>query len=67
MGYNPWGLKESDPTERLTLSLSSETDVVDWICFSAGKTISKTKVKVKVAQLCPTLFDPMDYSGHRIL
>ena len=28
-----WGCKESDPTERLTLSLSSETDVVDWICF----------------------------------
>ena len=24
-------------------------------------------VKVKVAQLCPTLFDPMDYTVHGIL
>ena len=27
----------------------------------------KWKVKVKVAQLCPTLCDPMDYTVHRIL
>ena len=26
-----------------------------------------TKVKVKVAQLCPTLCDPMDYIVHGIL
>ena len=25
------------------------------------------KVKVKVAQSCPTLFDPMDYTVHGIL
>ena len=25
------------------------------------------KVKVKVAQLCPTLCDPMDYTVHEIL
>ena len=25
------------------------------------------KVKVKVAQSCPTLCDPMDYTGHGIL
>ena len=25
------------------------------------------KVKVKVAQLCPTLCDPMDYTAHGIL
>ena len=25
------------------------------------------KVKVKVTQLCPTLCDPMDYTGHGIL
>ena len=25
------------------------------------------KVKVKVAQLCPTLWDPMDYTVHEIL
>ena len=25
------------------------------------------KVKVKVAQLCPTLWDPMDYTVHGIL
>ena len=28
---------------------------------------SSLKVKVKVAQLCPTLFDPMDYTVHGIL
>ena len=26
MGYSPWGLKESDLTERLTLSLSFDLD-----------------------------------------
>ena len=26
----------------------------------------KVKVKVKVAQLCPTLCDPMDYTAHGI-
>ena len=29
-------------------------------------TILKVKVKVKVAQLCPTLWDPMDYTVHGI-
>ena len=29
--------------------------------------VEKCKVKVKVAQLCPTLCDPMDYTGHVIL
>ena len=28
---------------------------------------SKVKVKVQVAQLCPTLYDPMDYTVHGIL
>ena len=27
----------------------------------------RKKVKVKVAQSCPTLCDPMDYTVHRIL
>ena len=26
-----------------------------------------SEVKVKVCQLCPTLFDPMDYTVHGIL
>ena len=29
--------------------------------------VEKYKVKVKVAQLCPTLCDPMDYTVHVIL
>ena len=29
--------------------------------------MSAVKVKVKVAQMCPTLSDPMDYTVHRIL
>ena len=29
--------------------------------------VEKCKVKVKVAQLCPTLCEPMDYTVHVIL
>ena len=29
--------------------------------------LMKVKMKVKVAQLCPTLFDPMKYTVHGIL
>ena len=31
------------------------------------QTLNEKKVKVKVAQLCPTLCDPMDYTVHGIL
>ena len=53
--YSPWGRKESDTTEKLSLSLKYSSLVV-----------------VLVAQLCPTLCDPMDYglpgsSGHGLL
>ena len=54
MGYSPWGHKESDTTEWLTLSLNPMTSVL-------------VKVKVKITQLCPTLCDAMDYTAHRIL
>ena len=42
---------------RATRSLSS----VEW------KSIGAIKVKVKIAQLCPTLCDPMDFTVHVIL
>ena len=32
-----------------------------------GGFLGETKVKVKVAQSCPTLCDPMDYAVHGIL
>ena len=32
-----------------------------------GESIAYKKVKVKVAQLCPTLYDPTDYTVHGIL
>ena len=32
-----------------------------------SKSTSKREVKVKVAQLCPTLCNPMDYTVHGIL
>ena len=40
-----------------------------YCCLQMKKTCSDLshKVKVKVAQSCPTLCDPMDYSVHGIL
>ena len=32
-----------------------------------GTDLDESKVKVKVAQLCPTLCDPTDYTVHGIL
>ena len=36
MGYNPWGCKESDMTERLTLSLSLSY-IQGFSCDTSGK------------------------------
>ena len=35
--------------------------------MGCSKSTSKREVKVKVAQLCPTLCDPVDYTVHGIL
>ena len=51
-GCRPRGRKESDTTERLN---------------NNHQNIFTMKVKVKVAQPCPTLCDPMDYTVHGIL
>ena len=36
-------------------------------CFLSSFQVTDLIVKVKVTQLCPTLYDPMDYTVHRIL
>ena len=63
--YSPWGHRESDTTEWLSLSLLSFWD--NWfiqfldIFLTVYMSIFRgNKVKVKVARLCPTLCNPMD-------
>ena len=41
--------------------------VINFDIFYFGKQTVKQHMKVKVAQLCPTLCDPMDYTVHGIL
>ena len=57
--HHPWWLYELWPLKCL-VSFSSMTGSLN--LFSAT-----WKWKVKVAQLCPTLWDPMDYTVHGIL
>ena len=52
MGYSPWGCKESDTTERLTLLLFITTQQFLKPAASAAKSL----------QSCPTLCDPIDGS-----
>ena len=51
-GYSPWGLKESDMTERLHLTIY----IVNLYIYESES---------EVAQLCPTLCNPMDGSLHQ--
>ena len=44
----------------------SLSDLVSSVCMPRSRPIH-FKVKVKVAQSCPTLCDPMDYTVHGIL
>ena len=52
-GYSPWGYKESDTTEH-----AHTTNL-----FSRAMGL---KSEVKIAQLCPALCDPMDFTVHGI-
>ena len=70
--YIPWGHKKLDTTEQLSLSLINE-------CYHRVRerkqhglskidhNLHKPLTRVKVAQSCPTLCDPMDYTVHGIL
>ena len=74
-GYSPWGHKESDTAEQLTLSLSftrswkrqgtilspvkALANTQSWQHLDVGSLPSRKTVKVKVTQSCPTLCDPM--------
>ena len=54
-GYSPWGLKESDMTEQLSL-----TRMYKWITLLYTR---RGQIRSdEFAQLCPTLCDPMDCS-----
>ena len=63
-GYSPWGHKELDTTERLTLTeesgFSREAESIEWdmnIC-----THRYAAATAKSLQSCPTLCDPIDSS-----
>ena len=54
-GYSPWGLKESDMTEQLSL-----TRMYKWITLLYTR---RGQIRSdEFAQLCPTLCDPMNRS-----
>ena len=74
MGYSPWDYKESDTTERLTLSLSMEMqtekrlmDTGGWVEGERGMNeetsiYTAAAAAAKSLQSCPTLCDPIDRS-----
>ena len=71
-GYSPWDHKESDVTEWLShspffLFLERWAGWVTSKWKHGEKEKKQWKVKAKVAHLCPTLCDPMDYTVHGIL
>ena len=64
-----WGCKESDTTERLNwteLRFAKLTWVLA-LLSNSHCTALKVKVKLKVAQFCPTLCNPVDYIVHGVL
>ena len=65
MGYSPWGCKESDTTERLTLSLPVLTPLSSVEVVLLGPTsqgVAAAAAAAKSLQSCPTLCDPIDGS-----
>ena len=58
MGYSPWGCKESDTTERLTLSLLS----LGWGRECCWPWTLLAAAAAKSLQSCLTLCDPIDGS-----
>ena len=58
-GYSQWGPRKSDTTEHMCSLFPGF--VILWLCHL------KSKSKLKVAQSCPILCDPMDYTVHGIL
>ena len=56
-GYSPWGCKELDTMERLTLSLFRYICNIIYQCY-----VTESDQIRSVAQLCPTLCDPMNRS-----
>ena len=53
--------------ERIIFNEVSQTNIIWYHLYMESKTWYKWKVKVKVAQSCPTLYDPKDNIAHGIL
>ena len=64
VGYSPWGRKESDTTERLTLTELNPQQMEDVSILLHSREV---RVQVKVAQWCPTLCDPVESLQARLL
>ena len=68
-GYSPWSCKERARTEQLTHTQSigsqSQTPLKLFVIYLYRRV--KRGSEAKVAQLCPTLCDPMDSTAHGIL
>ena len=60
----PCQLFETPKTPGSSVHGVSQTRILEWVAISFSKT---TTWKVKVAQSCPTLCNPMDYTVHGIL
>ena len=70
VGCSPWGRWELDTTERL--HFTSLYDDLGELKYKEKKWSFEfwsglKRLKVKVAQLCPTLCHPMDYTVHGVL
>ena len=68
--HNPWGRKESDTTEQLSLSFFTSPSKFRYVIFRILEYFRvcqlymshEVKVKVLVVELCPTLCNPVDCS-----
>ena len=60
----PCQLSDTPRTPGSSVHGVSQARILEWVAISFSKT---TTWKVKVAQSCPTLCDPMDYVVHGIL
>ena len=65
MGYIPWGRKERDTTERLSLSLSNVTDRTFFFFF--GYALCFYEIPWRMEWLPTPVFFPGEFRGQRSL
>ena len=61
-GYRPWGHKESDMTEQLSIAQHNTYGTMKEHYITKGFFEFKAAAAAKSLQLCPTLCDPIDGS-----